>query len=71
MLDSAFTNAIQFIRSRTPEALAEPLPPGPVMASQPISDIVWAMVEHTTHHRGALTLYSRLLGKLPPMSYGG
>ena len=30
---------------------------------QPVSDIVWAMVEHTAHHRGALTVYSRLLEK--------
>jgi hypothetical protein len=27
------------------------------------------MVEHTAHHRGALTAYSRLLGKVPPMPY--
>ena len=38
---------------------------------QSISDIVWAMVEHTAHHRGALTVYSRPLGKVPPMPYGG
>jgi uncharacterized damage-inducible protein DinB len=29
------------------------------------------MVEHTAHHRGALTVYSRLLGKVPLMPYGG
>jgi uncharacterized damage-inducible protein DinB len=29
------------------------------------------MVEHTAHHRGALTVYSRKLGKVPPMPYGG
>ncbi len=71
MLEAAYGNAIQFIRSRSPEDLAKPLPPGPVMGGQPISDIVWAMVEHTAHHRGALTVYSRLLGKVPPMPYGG
>jgi uncharacterized damage-inducible protein DinB len=71
MLDAAYAKAIQFIGSRSPEELAQPLPPGPVMGGQPISDIVWAMVEHTAHHRGALTVYSRLLGKVPPMPYGG
>ena len=70
MLAAAYANAIQFLRSRSPEDLAGPLPPGPVMGGQPISDIVWAMVEHTAHHRGALTVYSRLLGKVPPMPYG-
>jgi uncharacterized damage-inducible protein DinB len=71
MLETAYANAIQFLRSRSPEDLSRPLPPGPVMGGQPISDIVWAMVEHTAHHRGALTVYSRQLGKVPPMPYGG
>jgi len=71
MLETAYKNAIEFIRSRSAEDLAQPLPPGPVMGGQPISDIVWAMVEHTAHHRGALTVYSRLLGRVPPMPYGG
>jgi uncharacterized damage-inducible protein DinB len=70
-LETAYANAIQFLRSHSPEDLARPLPPGPVMGGQPISDIVWAMVEHTAHHRGALTVYSRQLGRVPPMPYGG
>ena len=70
MLDTAYANATAFLRSRTPEQLAQPLPAGPVMGGQPVSDIVWAMVEHTAHHRGALTVYTRLLGKVPPMPYG-
>jgi uncharacterized damage-inducible protein DinB len=71
MLSAAYANAILFLRVRSPEDLAGPLPPGPVMGGQPVSDIVWAMVEHTAHHRGALTVYSRELGKVPPMPYGG
>jgi uncharacterized damage-inducible protein DinB len=71
MLETAYANAIRFVSSRSPEDLAGPLPPGPVMGGQPIGDIVWAMVEHTAHHRGALTVYSRTLGKVPPMPYGG
>ncbi len=71
MLETAYANAVRFLRSRSPEDLARPLPPGLVMGGQPISDIVWAMVEHTAHHRGALTVYSRQLGKVPPMPYGG
>ena len=71
MLETAYANAVHFIRSRGPEDLAQPLSPGPVMGGQPISDIVWSMIEHTAHHRGALTVYSRLLGKVPPMPYGG
>jgi uncharacterized damage-inducible protein DinB len=70
-LDKAYANAIQFLRSHSPEELAAPLPAGPVLGGQPIAGVVWAMVEHTAHHRGALTVYSRLLGKTPPMPYGG
>ena len=70
-MDKAYANAVAFLRSRSAEELASPLPAGPVMGGQPISDIVWAMVEHTAHHRGALTVYSRALGKTPPMPYGG
>ncbi|MGB7762212.1 MAG: DinB family protein [Bryobacteraceae bacterium] len=71
MLETAYANAIGYLRSHSPEQLAQPLPAGPVMGGQPITDIVWAMVEHTAHHRGALTVYSRQLGKVPPMPYGG
>src|SRR5208283_4362659 len=71
MLKAAYANAIQFLRERGAEGLARPLPAGPIMGGQPSSDIVWAMVEHTAHHRGALTVYTRLLGKVPPMPYGG
>ena len=70
-MDKAFAKAIAFLRSKNEAQLAAPLPQGPVMGGQPVSDIVWAMVEHTAHHRGALTVYSRALGKTPPMPYGG
>jgi len=70
-LETAHAHAVQFVQSSTPEDLAKPLPPGPVMGGQPMGSIVWAMVEHTAHHRGALTVYSRLLGKVPVMPYFG
>lgn len=70
-LEKAFARAVAFVRERGPEGMAQPLPPGPIMGGQPIGDLVWAMVEHTAHHRGALTVYSRSLGKVPPMPYGG
>jgi uncharacterized damage-inducible protein DinB len=71
MMETAYANSIAFLRSKTAEDLAKPLPPGPVMGGQPISEIVWGMVEHTAHHRGALTVYSRMLGKVPVMPYFG
>jgi uncharacterized damage-inducible protein DinB len=71
MLDSAYANAIQFLDSHSPEDLAKSLPPGPVMGGLPVSDVVWGIVEHTAHHRGALTVYTRLLGKVASMPYAG
>jgi uncharacterized damage-inducible protein DinB len=68
---AACDRAVEFLRSKTPEELAHHLPLGPIMGGQPMSDIVWAMVEHTAHHRGALTVYARLQGKTPQMPYGG
>lgn len=70
MLDDACTNAVKFFRSRSPEEIAAPLPAGPIMGGLPLGDIVWSMIDHTAHHRGALTVYTRLLGRVPPMPYG-
>jgi uncharacterized damage-inducible protein DinB len=41
-----------------------------VMGGQPIRNIVWSLVDHCAHHRGALTVYSLSLGKVPPIPYG-
>jgi uncharacterized damage-inducible protein DinB len=71
MLEAAYAKAIEWARSKSAQEMAARLPEGPIMGGQPLSDIVWAMVEHTAHHRGALTVYSRVLGKVPPMPYGG
>jgi len=46
-----------------------PLPPGPIMGGVPKMAIFGALTDHTAHHRGALTVYSRLLGKVPAMPY--
>ncbi|HEY3442591.1 MAG TPA: DinB family protein [Paludibaculum sp.] len=46
-----------------------PLPPGPIMGGLPRAAVLGACTDHTAHHRGALTVYTRLLGKVPPMPY--
>ena len=46
-----------------------PLPDGPVMGGLPRHAIFGALMDHTAHHRGALTVYTRLLGRIPPMPY--
>ncbi|MCU1325023.1 MAG: hypothetical protein JWN34_393 [Bryobacterales bacterium] len=70
-LSAAYAKSVEFANLTSDEELSKPLPTGPVMGGQPVSDIFWAMIEHTAHHRGALTVYSRSLGKVPPMPYGG
>jgi len=68
-LDKAYANAIEFLKTQSADDLARTLPPGPIMGGQPVSDVFWGLVDHTAHHRGALTVYARLLGKVPPMPY--
>lgn len=60
---------IEFIGSKSDEELMSPLPDGPVMGGAPRMAIVGAVDDHTAHHRGALTVYSRLIGKTPAMPY--
>jgi len=52
------------------EDLNKPLLEGPVMGGVPKLAIIGAMSDHTAHHRGALAVYARLLGKEPKMPYG-
>lgn len=67
--DKSFAALGQKIGSLTPEQLMEPLPAGPIMGGSPRRVIVGALVDHTAHHRGALTVYARLLGLTPNMPY--
>jgi uncharacterized damage-inducible protein DinB len=45
------------------------LPDGPIMGAAPRIAIFGAINDHTAHHRGALTVYARLNGIVPPMPY--
>lgn len=49
--------------------LLAPLPEGPIMGGMPRLAIVSGITDHTAHHRGALTVYARLSGVVPPMPY--
>jgi uncharacterized damage-inducible protein DinB len=60
---------MQQVAKMTDADLNAPLPPGPVMGGAPKLAVIGALDDHTAHHRGALTVYSRLLGKVPPMPY--
>jgi uncharacterized damage-inducible protein DinB len=61
--------AIASVESHSEGEWTASLPPGPIMGGAPRLAIFGALTDHTAHHRGALTVYSRLLNKVPPMPY--
>jgi uncharacterized damage-inducible protein DinB len=68
-VDRAFQRAIQDCETKPMSDWMTPLPPNPIMGELPRLVILDAIVDHTAHHRGALTVYSRMLGYTPPMPY--
>ena len=70
LLDEAFERAAQAFGKLSDFELDQPLPAGPVLGGAPRRVLVGAILDHTAHHRGALTVYSRLLGLTPQMPYG-
>lgn len=68
-LDRAVKKAVETAEAHSAEEWATPFPPNPIMGETPRFTIVGAIVDHTAHHRGALTVYQRLLGLTPAMPY--
>jgi uncharacterized damage-inducible protein DinB len=67
--EKAVENAKEVLATKSDEDLLTPLPPGPVMGGMPRLAIMGGITDHTAHHRGALTVYARLNGIVPPMPY--
>ena len=68
-LERGHAEAKAAVAAHTEEEWAALLPAGPIMGGQPRFTIFGALADHTAHHRGALSVYTRLLGKVPPMPY--
>ena len=68
-LKRAIENGTKVIASRTEDEWGQPLPEGPIMGGLPRTAIFGGIADHTAHHRGALTVYARLLGKIPSNPY--
>jgi uncharacterized damage-inducible protein DinB len=68
-LDEAFDAVVKIIGEASDQVLCEPIPDKQIMEGAPRCSIVSAIADHTAHHRGALSVYARLLGKEPPMPY--
>ncbi len=69
MLARSYASAIKKISDEGEEALMKLMPEGPVMGGCPRIAVIGGIVEHTAHHRGALSVYARMQGKTPPMPY--
>lgn len=67
--DKAMASAKTLLAGKSDGDLMAELPPGPIMGGAPRMAVVSAIVDHTAHHRGALTVYARLNGVVPPMPY--
>lgn len=67
-VERSFAAAVAALRSHH-HRLADPLPPG-ILGGLPRATIVAAIADHTAHHRGALAVYARLLGREPALPYG-
>ena len=67
-LDRSMEKAMEVLGSKSFEELDEPYGPG-LFEGAPKGSLVQGIADHTAHHRGALTVYARLLGKVPPMPY--
>ena len=59
------------LSSKSNAELTAPIADGPIMGGAPRMAIISAITDHTAHHRGALTVYARVSGLVPPMPYMG
>jgi uncharacterized damage-inducible protein DinB len=67
--NKAIETAKAFVATKSDADLLTPLPDGPIMGGAPRMAIFSAITDHTAHHRGALTVYARNQGIVPPMPY--
>jgi uncharacterized damage-inducible protein DinB len=67
--ERAIAAASAMVDSMGDADLLMPMPDGPIMGGAPRIAIFGAICDHTAHHRGALTVYARLNGIVPPMPY--
>jgi len=68
-LDRAFASARDLIATKSDAELMAPIADGPIMGGAPRMAVFGGITDHTAHHRGALTVYARLAGAVPPMPY--
>ena len=68
-VERSFSRLFETLSSTPLSEWEKQMAPGPVMGGEPRKSIFLGIIEHTAHHRGALTVYARMLGKVPPLPY--
>ena len=67
--ERSIRRATEITEAHTAAEWQSPFQPNPIMGEIPRHSILSAVLDHTAHHRGALTVYQRLLGLTPLMPY--
>lgn len=68
-LADAFDRARDFFSKQDAGSLSRPIVDCPLLEGHPLACMVVRISEHCAHHRGALGIYARMLGKAPPVPY--
>lgn len=69
-LEAAWERLRAAVEAMPAERLAEPMAENPILPVRPRYSTLEGLIDHCAHHRGALAVYTRLLGRVPPMPYG-
>lgn len=69
-LDEAWERLRAAVEAMPEAKLAETIAENPILPARPRYHVIEGVVDHTGHHRGALAVFARLRGKVPPMPYG-
>jgi uncharacterized damage-inducible protein DinB len=67
--DREIAAAVELLSGKSDAELGALLPEGMIKGGLPRMAILGGITDHTAHHRGALTVYARLRGIVPPMPY--
>lgn len=68
-LETQYTDYAAFLETLSETDLNAPMPDNPLFGAAPRHAALAAQCDHTAHHRGALSVYLRLLGIVPVMVY--
>ncbi len=69
--EKAVAAAKATLSTKSDAELMAPIAAGPIMGGAPRMAIMGGITDHTAHHRGALTVYARVNGIVPPNPYMG